>query len=159
MVRVVSAGTWARHGSRCSRSPQSRTLAERGVDCRRIRGDPAQRDRSSRSADLVLTATREHRSAVVGMAPSAVRRTFTLLELARIAVAAAPAGRDRHRSGQPSATVRQAVAWAAQMRGVDARHGRQALTISTTRSEHHRTIYRARADTDRSCRGADRSLS
>jgi protein-tyrosine phosphatase len=42
-------------------------------------------------ADLVLGATREHRSAAVGMAPHLVRRTFTLVELARLAGSAAHA--------------------------------------------------------------------
>jgi len=37
-----------------------------------------------RGADLVLAMTRAHRSAVVTLEPAAVRRTFTLLELARI---------------------------------------------------------------------------
>ncbi len=36
------------------------------------------------AADLVLALTREHRTAVVELVPSAVRRTFTLRELARI---------------------------------------------------------------------------
>lgn len=35
-------------------------------------------------ADLILALTREHRSAVVSLVPSALRRTFTLRELARI---------------------------------------------------------------------------
>lgn len=35
-------------------------------------------------ADLVVTMTREHRSAVVALVPRAVRRTFTLVELARV---------------------------------------------------------------------------
>jgi protein-tyrosine phosphatase len=43
-------------------------------------------------ADLVLTATREQRSACVTLAPGAVRRTFTLRQFARLA-AAAPAQR------------------------------------------------------------------
>src|SRR5699024_5640914 len=34
-------------------------------------------------SDLVLTATRRHRTAVVGLVPAAVRRTFTVRELAR----------------------------------------------------------------------------
>ncbi|QGQ20267.1 low molecular weight phosphatase family protein [Cellulomonas sp. JZ18] len=37
-----------------------------------------------RDVDLVLTLTRAHRSAVVEHAPAMVRRTFTLLELARL---------------------------------------------------------------------------
>lgn len=38
-----------------------------------------------RSADLVLALTRRHRSAVVELFPGAVRRAFTLRELARLA--------------------------------------------------------------------------
>lgn len=36
------------------------------------------------SADLLLTATRQHRQDVVQLAPGALRRTFTLRELARL---------------------------------------------------------------------------
>lgn len=35
---------------------------------------------------LILTATREHRSSVLAMAPTAMRRTFTLLEFAQLAL-------------------------------------------------------------------------
>ncbi|MEN0128973.1 MAG: hypothetical protein AAGC49_05990 [Brevundimonas sp.] len=41
-------------------------------------------------ANVILTATRRHRSAVVELAPSAVRRTFTLREFARIAASIDP---------------------------------------------------------------------
>ncbi|QHT54647.1 hypothetical protein GXP71_00050 [Cellulomonas sp. H30R-01] len=41
-------------------------------------------------ADLVLTATRNERSAVVRKVPAAVRRTFTLCELARVATSLGP---------------------------------------------------------------------
>jgi protein-tyrosine phosphatase len=37
------------------------------------------------SADLILTATRAHRSDVLAMRPQALRRTFTLVELAALA--------------------------------------------------------------------------
>lgn len=37
-----------------------------------------------RAADLVLTATREHRSAVVRLLPAAIGRTFTMLQFARL---------------------------------------------------------------------------
>jgi protein-tyrosine phosphatase len=40
---------------------------------------------TARGADLILALTRRHRGAVVELAPSAVRRTFTLRELARFA--------------------------------------------------------------------------
>lgn len=36
------------------------------------------------SADLILTATRQHRSEVLGLAPSAIRRSFTLREFAAL---------------------------------------------------------------------------
>ncbi|MBT1002788.1 low molecular weight phosphatase family protein [Paenarthrobacter sp. DKR-5] len=42
--------------------------------------------------DLVLAMTREHRSAVVGMAPTLLRRTFTLREFARILPHVTPEG-------------------------------------------------------------------
>ena len=40
-------------------------------------------------ADLILTATREHRSEVVSLLPKAVRKTFTLTQFARLAPALA----------------------------------------------------------------------
>lgn len=41
-------------------------------------------------ADLVLTATRQHRSAAVSLAPRAAARTFTILEFARLCSQVAP---------------------------------------------------------------------
>ncbi|MGZ5410293.1 MAG: arsenate reductase/protein-tyrosine-phosphatase family protein [Aeromicrobium sp.] len=38
-----------------------------------------------RVSGLILTATREHRSSVLGLDPMALRRTFTLLEFAQLA--------------------------------------------------------------------------
>ena len=43
------------------------------------------------SADLVLTATREHRAAAVTLSPKAVRRTFTVREFDRLSAAVDPA--------------------------------------------------------------------
>jgi protein-tyrosine phosphatase len=42
------------------------------------------------SADLVLTASRQHRSSVVSMVPSALGRTFTILQFARLCTQVAP---------------------------------------------------------------------
>lgn len=42
------------------------------------------------SADLVLTASRHHRSSVVSMVPAAIGRTFTILQFARLCTQVAP---------------------------------------------------------------------
>ncbi|MBA3802964.1 MAG: hypothetical protein H0X22_08670 [Acidimicrobiia bacterium] len=60
------------------------TLAERGIDgdaFRATRLDAA----SLADVDLVLTATRAHRTATVRLAPRLLRSTFTMLQFARLA--------------------------------------------------------------------------
>ncbi len=47
-------------------------------------------DAAIRRADLILTATRRHRSAVVSVLPAAIGRTFTILQFARLCDAVAP---------------------------------------------------------------------
>lgn len=81
-IVVGSAGTAAPEGS-----PISATVA----DLLRADGIDASGHRARwlteedvRSADLVLGMTRDHRGRAVSLAPAAVRRTFTLLEFARI---------------------------------------------------------------------------
>jgi len=59
------------------------------------------------SADLILTATREHRSAVLAMNPQALRRSFTLIEFA--ALTELVAGDDPH-SLVAQAAVRRSLA-------------------------------------------------
>ena len=79
-VRVSSAGTRASVGA--GMDPMA------AAELSRLGGDPT--DFVSRQlttelvndADLVLTATRAQRSHVVDLAPAALKRTFTLLELA-----------------------------------------------------------------------------
>jgi protein-tyrosine-phosphatase len=79
-VRLHSAGTRAVVGS--GMHPMSASVA------RDLGGDPdgflsrQLTDEHVRSADLVLTMTREHRSAVLVAAPRALTRTFTLREAA-----------------------------------------------------------------------------
>lgn len=55
-----------------------------GVDPAPFRSRPLARHHLS-AADLVLTATREHRAAVLDLEPAALRRSFTLRELAGLA--------------------------------------------------------------------------
>lgn len=80
--RVTSAGTWAMAG-RPMEPEAAMALAEVGVDgsgfvAREL--SPAM----VRDADLVLGLTRQHRSVVLGHEPSALRRSFTLKEMARL---------------------------------------------------------------------------
>lgn len=89
-VRVTSAGTRALVGEPVH-PPMAGLLRAAGVDpasfvARGLR--PAE----LRSADLVLTMTRAHRSAVATLLPAAVRRTFLLVEAAHLAAAVAADG-------------------------------------------------------------------
>lgn len=58
-------------------------LARLGIDGSDFRSQPLQ-VHHVRGADLVLTATKEHRSAVLELDPGALRKTFTLLEFAAL---------------------------------------------------------------------------
>lgn len=114
-VSVASAGTWAVSGQEMEPFA-AEVLAERGIDASGFRATPLT-EQAVGSADLVLTATREHRSRAVNLAPAAVRRSFTVLELERIvrAIGAVPHATT---SGTTLADrARAAVAWASQMRG------------------------------------------
>jgi protein-tyrosine phosphatase len=71
-------------------------------------------------ADLVLTATVDHRAQVVGLVPSAVRRTFTLREVARLG-AAGVRGHDGAGPGDAAEWARAAVVEALARRGVEPR--------------------------------------
>jgi protein-tyrosine phosphatase len=103
-VRVTSAGAHAVVGA-----PMDALAA---TELARLGGDPADfaaRQLTSEvvtSADLVLTATRELRGQVVALAPSALKRTFTLLELATL-LDARPWGESTDRAD----LVAQAADW------------------------------------------------
>lgn len=112
-LRVSSAGTWGLAGWAMERHAAT-ALAELGVD----EGEFRARELTAamvRDADLVLGATREHRSAVLGHEPSALRRAFTLKEMARLAdiVSAVEIVDDE----PPADRARRVVAAAAQARG------------------------------------------
>lgn len=80
---VTSVGTYGWEDAEMDRTA--------AAELRRLGGDPTGfrstplRTEHVTGADLVLTATRAHRSAVLGEEPSALRRTFTLPELAHLA--------------------------------------------------------------------------
>jgi protein-tyrosine phosphatase len=67
-------------------------------------------------ADLVLTATREHRTAVVTLVPRALPRTFTLREFARLVDGVEPGG-EPNGAADPAERGRALVAAAAARRG------------------------------------------
>ncbi|MGY1740245.1 MULTISPECIES: arsenate reductase/protein-tyrosine-phosphatase family protein [unclassified Blastococcus] len=79
-VEVLSAGVHADADSRMdphsARALQALGGDPAGFASRRLSPELA------RSADLVLTMTREHRSAVLGLDPRGLRKTFTLAEAA-----------------------------------------------------------------------------
>jgi len=89
---VESAGTIAQDGA-----PMDDQAAEQSV---RLGGDPsAHRSRYltpaiAGAADLVLTAERSHRAAVVSLAPRAAKRAFTVRQFARVLAALDPSDLD-----------------------------------------------------------------
>lgn len=85
-VHIVSAGTRAMVGAPVTEPMAALVEAAGGV----VDGFAARQltARMVRDADLVIALAREHRAAAVALHPAAVRRTFTLRELARLLQAA-----------------------------------------------------------------------
>ena len=79
---VASAGTWGLSGAPMDPSAAA-VLASYGLDGSDFRARRLTAPHVD-AADLVLCATREHRAAVLDLAPDAAGRTFTLRELARL---------------------------------------------------------------------------
>ncbi|WP_326558031.1 arsenate reductase/protein-tyrosine-phosphatase family protein [Micromonospora sp. NBC_01796] len=89
-VPVGSAGTHAVPGYPMH-PHAARVTAERGTDPEAFRSRPLHAEQL-RGAGLILTATRAQRTTCVSLAPSALRRTFTLRQFARLAAAAVQQG-------------------------------------------------------------------
>ncbi len=114
-IEVGSAGTGAMVG-RPMTDEMAALVAGQGVD---PAGFAARQlvPELVRGADLVLGLTRRHRSAVVELVPAAVRRTFTLRELARLTRDVDPAAlpganattADRLRALVPMAAARRGL--------------------------------------------------
>ena len=81
-VELMSVGTHAQPGQPCHELTV-RALAATGFAATAHRSQRIAPE-AVRVADLVLTATRDHRLAAVDADPSAARRTFTILEFARL---------------------------------------------------------------------------
>jgi protein-tyrosine phosphatase len=89
-VTVASAGTHALVGEPVH-PPMAELLSAAGVEASRFVAREL-RPQDLRQADLVLTMSRAHRTAVATVLPAAVRRTFLLVEAADLAAAVAAAG-------------------------------------------------------------------
>jgi protein-tyrosine phosphatase len=88
-IAVHGAGTYGGHAGSPMNPPAAQVLGEMGIDA----GDFSAtwlREPQVEHADLVLTATAEHRSLVLGLDQRALRRTFALKELARLAAEVSP---------------------------------------------------------------------
>ena len=81
-VTLTSAGTHALVGQPIS-APMDTLIAEVGADPAGFKARVLT-EVQLREANLVLAMTREHRSAIVELAPATVRRCFTLREYARL---------------------------------------------------------------------------
>ncbi|MER5948240.1 MULTISPECIES: protein-tyrosine-phosphatase [unclassified Streptomyces] len=86
---VESAGTWGHEGAPMEANAEA-VLADFGADASGFVGRELLDDHVIR-ADLVLTATRDHRAQVISMGHSAGLRTFTLKEFTRLVRAIDPA--------------------------------------------------------------------
>jgi protein-tyrosine phosphatase len=87
-VEVFSAGTDAGAGRKMHRH-SAEVLRERGIDADSFVTRLATPGLLA-AADLVLTATRKQRAHCVTLAPSALRRTFTMRQFGRLAGAVDP---------------------------------------------------------------------
>ncbi len=70
-------------------------LVRLGIDATAFRSRPLRSEHVA-LADVIVTATREHRSAVLEAAPGALRKTFTLLELAALVGSEGPVADIEH---------------------------------------------------------------
>jgi protein-tyrosine phosphatase len=86
---VESAGTWGHEGAPMEANAET-VLTDFGADPSGFVGRELLDDHVIR-ADLVLTATRDHRAQVISMGHSAGLRTFTLKEFTRLVRAIDPA--------------------------------------------------------------------
>ncbi|MFF4404405.1 protein-tyrosine-phosphatase [Streptomyces sp. NPDC001262] len=113
---VESAGTWGHEGAPME-AHAATVLADLGADPHGFIGRELLDEHVIR-ADLVLTATRDHRAQVISMGHSAGLRTFTLKEFTRLVRAIDPATLpDPEQAGGVVDRARALVQAAAALRG------------------------------------------
>lgn len=117
-VHVFSAGTGALVGSGVP-APTARLAERLGLNASQHTSQQIDVEMIRRS-DLIIGMAREHRRRVVEFTPAAMRRTFTLRELARVADAVKPElpqAVGASGAATPDDAMRAAIALAAAMRG------------------------------------------
>ncbi|MEU1279162.1 protein-tyrosine-phosphatase [Streptomyces sp. NPDC005805] len=112
---VESAGTWGHEGAPMEANAEL-VLADFGADATGFTGRELLDEHVIR-ADLVLTATRDHRAQVISMGHSAGLRTFTLKEFTRLVRAIDPATLPDPREEGVVERARALVRAAAALRG------------------------------------------
>ncbi|QKW09180.1 protein-tyrosine-phosphatase [Streptomyces sp. NA04227] len=112
---VESAGTWGHEGAPMEANAEA-VLADFGAYAGGFTGRELLDDHVIR-ADLVLTATRDHRAQVISMGHSAGLRTFTLKEFTRLVRAIDPATLPDPLDGGVVERARALVRAAAALRG------------------------------------------
>jgi protein-tyrosine phosphatase len=138
-VEVESAGTGALVGEPVD-PPMAALLRAAGVDADGFAARDLRREHLRR-ADLVLVMTRAHRAAVVTMLPSAVRRTFLLVEAAEIAGRIAADGWPDRVVPEPAARLAVLPALAAPYRGAVASVAREVTDPYRGRSELYEQTF------------------
>jgi protein-tyrosine phosphatase len=133
-IQVASAGTGALVGSKIEPRVAGH-LSEAGLRAEDFRARQLTSE-LARDADLLLCATREHRSLVVRMEPSTLRRTFALADFSDIAVRLAEAelGDQSVLGTESGSFVRQMSVAATRARGeVRARTAEEAAIVDPFR--------------------------
>jgi protein-tyrosine phosphatase len=125
-IGVRAAGTYGGNAGAPMHPPAADALAELGVEAGGFRATWL-REPQLAWADLVLTATAEHRSAVLQLDPRALRRTFTLREFARIT---GSVGAQDLPPGTPGQRLAALTALASELRAVHPSAGRGADDIA-----------------------------
>jgi protein-tyrosine phosphatase len=119
-IEVRGAGTYGGHAGDGMNPPAARVLTEMGIDPSGFTSTWL-REPLVEWADLVLTASADHRSQVLGLDQRALRRTFVLKELARLTAGVTP---DELPPGGPAERLRALVTLAAGLRALHPAHPR-----------------------------------
>ncbi len=142
--RITSAGTYAMVGWPID-PPTAEALRWRRID---PGGHQARSLLAAEiaDADLVLTATREHRAAGVLLYPKAVRYAYTLREFARLA--ASVVGQPGYAQQPPHALLAEVRAQRGQLRPADPLNDDIGDPYGLSGAEHSATVAEIAAATD-----------